>query len=100
VNPIKSADQLYNFIALVVVCAPDRFPQEDYLTADQQMTLHEAFEKLRGGIDVLYPEPQWAEKRQALRDILRGSLSAYESGDRIEGARLVHEFQDSIFKQR
>lgn len=99
-NPIKSADQLYNFIALVVVYAPDRFPKEDYLAADQQMTLQKAFEKLRDGIDVLYPDAQWAEKREALRDILRNALSAYESGDHIGGARLVHEFQDGIFKRR
>lgn len=99
-NPLKSVDALYDFIATVVLCAPDRFPVRDYLPPDQQMNLERAFEKLRGGIDVAYPEVYYEVKRRELGAILDGAYAAYQAGDKIEGARLVHEFQDNIFKTR
>ena len=45
---MKSVRDLYNHIGYVVLYAPDRFPIEDYLPADEQMTLEKAFEQKTG----------------------------------------------------
>src|SRR5260221_4390556 len=97
-NTLRSVDALYDFIATVVLCAPNRFPSRDYLPPDQQMNLDRAFEKLRTGIEVAYPEADYANKRQELSALLNASLVAYKSGDRATGAHLLQDFKVRIFK--
>jgi hypothetical protein len=94
---MKSVAQLYNHIAYVVLYAPNRFPCEDYLSEDQQMNLERAFERLRHGVDVAYPADFHSEKRAPLNSLLDLALAAYRNGDTSEGARLLHEFENSIF---
>ena len=94
---MKSVRQLYNFIAYVVLYAPDRFPREDYLPDDQQMNLQRAFERLRQGVDIAYPPDYHADKRAPLNSLLDMALASYQNGDLAEGARMLHEFENNIF---
>lgn len=99
-NGIQSVDHLYNLIGYVVLRAPDRFPVEDYLADEDQMTLDRAFERLRDGILIAYPEDAAHEKRAWLNDALDRSLAAYRQGDDVGGAHILQDdFQDAIFKQ-
>jgi hypothetical protein len=95
---VETVDDLWNHIAYVLLYAPDQFPYRDFIPDDQQMNLDRAFEQLRQGIDVAYPEPSFATKRVALNDILDRSYSAYQAGDDIAAGHLLNEFQDNIFK--
>lgn len=97
---MKSMEDIYNHIGYVVLCAPDRFPIEDYLRADEQMNLDRAFEQLQEGVTIAYPDDFHPEKRAPLNSLLEMSLAAYRSGDDVEGVRLLQEFQDNIFKHR
>lgn len=97
---VHSVDHLYNLIGYVVLRAPDRFPVEDYLADEDQMTLDRAFECLRDGILIAYPEDAAHEKRAWLNDALDRSLAAYRQGDDVGGAHILQDdFQDAIFKQ-
>lgn len=95
---IKSIDDLYDHIGYVVLRAPDRFPVEDYLPTDEQMTLERAFEQLRQGVEFAYPDDFHPEKRAALNELLDRSFTAYKGGSEVEGAHLLQDFQDAIFK--
>lgn len=95
---MKSVDDLYDHIGYVVLRAPDRFPIEDYLPADQQMTLEMAFEQLRQGVEIAYPNNLHPEKRALLNSLLDQSFAAYRAGEEVKGAHLLQDFQDSIFK--
>jgi len=62
------------------------------------MNLDRAFEQLREGLAIAYPEADFENKRQELGALLDQSLAAYRAGDRRSGAHLLQDFQDSIFK--
>ena len=95
---VENIDDLWNHIAYVLGSAPDRFPREDFLPDDQQMTLDRAFEQLHQGVEVAYPEPVFDSKRAALNDILERSYAAYKAGKDIAAGKLLNEFQDNIFR--
>lgn len=97
---MESVDDLWNHIAYVMGYAPDRFPYEDFIPADEQMNLDRAFNQLRQGVEVAYPEPSYEPKRALLNDILDRSYAAYKSNDEIAAGHLLNEFQDNIFKTK
>jgi hypothetical protein len=96
---MESVDDLWDHIAYVMGYAPDRFPYRDFLPDDEQLNLDRAFDQLRKGVDVAYPEPSSASKRTLLNGILDRSCAAYKSNDEIAAGHLLNEFQDNIFKR-
>ena len=72
---MESVDDLWNHIAYVLAYAPDQFPVEDFLADDDQMTFERAFEQLRQGVEIAYPEAEFADKRSQLHSILRAVSS-------------------------
>ena len=96
---IKTIDDLWDHIAYVLLYAPDQFPHEDFLPNDQQMNLERAFDELRRGISIAYPNDFSPEKRTILNEILDKSYSKYKSGNDVEAGHLLNEFEDSIFKK-
>ena len=95
---MKNIDDLWKHVAYVMGYAPNQFPHEDFLANDQQMNLDRAFDQLRQGVDVAYPEPLYESKRILLNDILDRSYAAYKSDNEIAAGHLLNEFQDTIFK--
>ena len=95
---VKNVDDLWNHIAYVLLCAPAQFPHEDFLTEDEQMNLDRAFEQLRQGVEIVYPELEFEPKRAMLNDILDRSYAGYKAGKEVTAGRLLNEFQDNIFK--
>ncbi|ASR53710.1 hypothetical protein [Blastomonas fulva] len=95
---IDDVDALWDHIGYVALYAPDEFPEEDFLAADQQMNLERAFEMLRQGLTIAYPESSFFERKLKLNDILDQSYEAYKAGDGDLGSKLLHVFQDGIFK--
>lgn len=96
---IESVDDLWNHIAYVLAYAPDRFPHRDFLAPDQQMTLDRAFEQLRAGAVLAYPEDAYSAKRAKLFGLLDRSYAEYKSGDEIKAGHLLNEFENNIFKR-
>ena len=95
---VENVDDLWNFIAYVLGSAPDQFPIEGFLTEDQQMNLERAFEQLRQGVEIAYPDDFFPEKRVMLNEILDRSYALYKSGDDIAAGHLLNKFEDNIFK--
>ena len=73
-------------------------PPGSLLEPDQQMTLDRAFDLLRQGVQIAYPEPEFATKRSELNAILDCSYSHYRTGDEIAAGHLLNEFESGIFK--
>ena len=96
---IKSVDDLWDFIAYVLGSAPDQFPVEDFLTEDQQMDLERAFDLLRHGVEIAYPDDFFPEKRVLLNEILDRSYALYKAGDDVAAGHLLNEFEGNIFKE-
>ncbi len=95
---LRYIDDLYDFLGYVILSAPDNFPVEDFLAADDQMNLNKAFKQLRDGVEIAYPETFFPEKKPALYALLDRSLAAYRAGDDVASAHLLQDFEASIFK--
>ncbi len=96
---MESVDDLWGHIAYVLGYAPDNFPYEDFLPEDQQMNLDRAFEQLRKGVEIAYPDDFFPEKKVMLSEILDRSYALYKSGDNIAAGHLLNDFEDNIFKK-
>jgi len=90
-------DALHDFIGLVILRAPDRFPRRDFLPDDEQLNLDRAFEELRNGLDFVAVCPGDPTFHNRLRTVLEESLDAYRAGDRRKGAHRLQDFQGMIF---
>jgi len=95
---MESVDDLWDHIAYVLAYAPNDFPYRDFLPADQQMNLDRAFEQLRQGIEIAYPEQKMSAKRSVLGQLLDDAYSAYRNNEPIKAGHLINQFQDGIFK--
>jgi outer membrane protein assembly factor BamD (BamD/ComL family) len=96
---VASVDELWDHIAYVMAYAPDNFPYRDFVAPDKQMNLDRAFEQLRDGIRIAYPENDAAEKHASLNALLDSAYAAYRNGECVQAGHILNEFQDSIFKR-
>lgn len=95
-NQINSRQDYLNFLSVVIVSAPDKFRQFDFLQPEEQMNLAAAFAELHRGLNYLAGKVE-AEKVQELRQILDNALNAYQSGERVSGAHLLQDFEEIAF---
>ena len=96
---MESVDDLWNHIAYVLAYAPDRFPHWDFLSDEEQMNLDKAFEQLRAGVLLAYPEISFATKRTELNGILDRAYELYRDGEEIAAGHELNNFEDLIFKR-
>ena len=94
---VRSLRGLHDFIATVVVCAPDRFRERDFRSEGDQLTLERAFAELQAALEFVDARPKDSELNVRLKQLLDESLAAYRSGDEVTGAHLLQDFQDEIF---
>jgi hypothetical protein len=94
---VRDIDRLHDFIAYVVVHAPDNFPKEDYLKENEQMTLETAFEELRRGVQLRNFAA--ADASCQLSAILDDALALYRTGEDVKGAHRIQDFERLIFKR-
>jgi exonuclease VII small subunit len=95
---VESKDDLYDFLAQVIVCAPDDFIEVDYVPADEQLNLERAFDELHRGMEYLKAEMKDAKQIEALERLLDESLQAYRKGNDVRGAHLLQDFEEMAFK--
>ena len=94
-NWIQSYQEFYEFLAKLLLCAPDDFPEEDYLPADKQLNLQRAYEELEKGLVYVQQKLDDA-KYQAIVADLRKSKFAYEAGDEATGAKLIQKLRRDL----
>lgn len=94
-NWIQSYEEFYEFLAKVLLCAPDDFPEEDYLPADKQLNLGRAYEEMSKGLVYVRQRLGDQEYRQFVHD-LNESRAAYELGDEKRGASLIQKLRQDL----
>jgi len=95
---VRDINDLYDFLSLVIVHAPDDFPHEDYLSEEEQLNLDGAFEELRRGVRLFEREFPGADRERGLNALLEEALSHYRAGDDIKGAHILHQFEKRIHR--
>ena len=94
---VTSLRRLYNFLAVVVLSAPDRFAREDYLKDEDQLNLDRAFEELFYGMQFVREKIKDETEVTRLRGVLQDSYAAYKAGDAKRGAWLLQDFEKAVF---
>jgi hypothetical protein len=89
----RSLDNLLDLISYVILYAPDDFPEEDYLSVDEQMSLARAFKELSRELSLV---DLHSGRESALRSILTESQEAYKRGDDVAGAHLLQRFETEL----
>ena len=89
----------HDFISYVLLCAPDDFPDEDYLSPDEQMTLEKAFAELLTKLPIVTPRVP-PDVLPLLKTMLEMSLEASQHADSIRGAHILQEFEGLIWPSR
>lgn len=94
---VRSLASLYDFIATVVLGAPDRFRVRDHRAPADQLSLDRAFEELRTALEFVLFDASDPGLHDRLRQVLDESLAAYRVGEPKKGAHRLQDFQDMIF---
>ena len=97
---MESVNDLWEHLAYVLGYAPNDFPVEDFLQDKDQMNLEKAFKQLRDGVEIAYPENEYAGHRVKLNVILDESYKAYKAGEETKAGRLLISFQNEIFRPK
>lgn len=93
---VQTEDDLKNFLSLVVLYAPDEFPEEDYLEDNEQLNLERAFSELNHGLKLFESSINDNDFKNKLKGLLNQAHSEYKSGNSVKGAHLVQEFEALI----
>ncbi|KRD39818.1 hypothetical protein ASE35_05715 [Lysobacter sp. Root916] len=94
---VTNISSFKDFLSLVIVHAPDDFPQEDFLKLHEQLSLESAFHELSHGLTLMAQSGVSANAITNLADLLEKSLASYRSGDDIAGAHLLQELESQAF---
>lgn len=95
---VKSFEGLLDFLSLVIVHAPDEFPNEDFLSDDEQLTLDMAFKELNHGMQFVKQRIKDENVLMQLQNTLDASLAAYREGDDVKGAHLLQGLEKSLLE--
>lgn len=97
VYKIDDMRELYNAIAYVGACSPDKFPYRDFLPPEEQSTFENQFQRLRDAIAIIDPKIATPEMLPRLHSLLEESYEAYKSGDSHNGFELLEDWSELIF---
>ena len=99
---MQDITDLWNRVSYLVLCAPDSFPVDDFLSDDDQMTLDKWFSQLHEGISIAYPKNKFSgaaydDLRHHLKAYLDDARTAYDAGEVVKAAHLLQDFRNEIF---
>ena len=97
-NWVYDVESFYDFLGFVAQCAPD-FPEEDFLDADQQLDLEQAFRELRNGLGFVQNSVSESQFRRA-EQLLGTAFDAFQNGDEIKGSHTLQEVDRELFKKQ
>jgi hypothetical protein len=85
-----------DFVGYVILYAPDMFPHEDWLGADEQMNLDRAFDGLRYGLSLLRNHRLSSSECAECSTLVESAFERYRRGADVEGQRLLEEFESLL----
>jgi len=93
----ESLGQYHDFLATILVSAPDKFRSWDDRLVNQQVTLNAAFDTLRSGFHFAERKVKDARTVRILRELIEMSYEAYVKGDAKTGAHTLQEYEGMIW---
>src|SRR5262245_54726900 len=82
-----------DFVGYVILCAPELFPEEDWLEPNEQMNLDRSFVGLRYGLQLTAEEKGELPMLPKCRELVEESYQLYKAGDDLAGQKKLEEMQ-------
>ena len=89
---VRSREDVLNLLSYMILCAPDDFPEEDFLAKDEQMSLEKAFSDLRKGLELYVP----AEEAAAAKSLIDESHRAFQQGNDARALKCLRDIQTCL----
>ena len=96
----QNLGELIDFIATVVLSAPDKFIERDWLKPEEQLNLERAFGELRYGLDCAAKEVGELPAIATARTMLEEAYKHYREGRANPGAWKLQEMSQVLEKIR
>lgn len=87
-----------DFVVFVLSCAPELFPEEDWLPPDQQMDLEKAFTGLRCGLDILRNDAGETPLLAECGELIEKAYAEYRAGRDADGQANLEEVAELLAK--
>jgi len=87
----KRIGDLSALFGFMVLCAPNRFPENGFFNNDQDRLLQENFKRLLLGLPLAKVRVKSKDQMALVEDLVRKSLQAYQAEDRPLGSRLLQQ---------
>jgi len=97
---IRELSDLNDIVGFTVLVAPDRFRINGTFGPDQVKNLRTAFELINEGFAFIEKKIKDPVTLAQLRQIIDCALTAYQHGEKIKGAHLLQDFQNTVFPSR
>lgn len=94
----ENLDEVIDFIAGVVIRAPNRFPKEDFLKPEEQLNLDRAFDELRYGLDRVSEDLGESSEIVTARTMLEEAYTHYREERIKEGAWRLQDMSQLLEK--
>lgn len=94
----RELHQFKDFLGMVIVCAPDQFFEEDWLTPEDQLNLDRAFVGLRYGLDLAAKEKGESALLARCRTLVEESYGEYKAGRDHAGQLKLEEVEKLLAK--
>ncbi len=96
--PFTDLHSFKDYVGFVQLCAPNRFPKRDGVSAEEQWTLDLAFEGLRLGLKLATEEKGPLSVFSQCGQLIDGAYTHYIQGDRREAYFKLEEVQKLLKK--
>lgn len=95
----KSKGEINEVTQHIWTYAPDEY-HEAYCPGPPCSSLESDFDELRKGIDIVFRQKRFNERRAILLELVEKSFVAYSSGNRKEGMHLIEQIQAMTGKMK
>jgi hypothetical protein len=92
----ENLNELIDFIAYVVLSAPDEFPRRDWVKPEEQLNLDRAFDELRHGLDCAVHELGSRPELATARSMLEEAYTHYREGRINPGAWKLQDMSELL----
>jgi hypothetical protein len=89
-----------DFVAIVIICAPDQFMYEDWRAPDDQLNLDRAFAGLHYGLDLTAKEKGESDRLKKCRQFVQEAYTEYQAKRPREGQAKLEEMEKLLKKFR
>lgn len=97
---VNSFEELCEFLATIIIFAPDSFPNEDYLPDEKQLNLMKAYDELFLGLKFISEKVEDDSVVKLTKQYLEDSKRLYEEGNESKATKTIQELREILRKYR